>query len=251
MSTAIVPEVRKPNGSETQALAPVTPMQIIQIAIEKNASADELAKLLDLQLRFEANEARKAYIQAMQAFKANAPTILKTKHVGYGSGNSRVDYDHAELDKICDVLIPELAKHGLSHHWKTSPVENGRIRVTCVLTHALGHSEEAATLDSAPDQSGSKNPIQAMASAKTYLERYTFLSAVGMAAKGTDNDGRTTTMPLNAVEEYCIVMRDCMNAGDLQKAFNEAYLKAKEAKDTAAMQEFIRVKDQRKRDLGL
>jgi hypothetical protein len=46
-------------------------------------------------------------------------------------------------------------------------------------------------LESAPDESGGKNSIQAIASAVSYLERYTLLAATGLAVKGMDNDGRT------------------------------------------------------------
>lgn len=40
-----------------------------------------------------------------------------------------------------------------------------------------------------PDNSGSKNAIQAVGSTVTYLQRYTLLAATGLAAAGQDDDG--------------------------------------------------------------
>jgi hypothetical protein len=62
---------------------------------DSNVDIDKLAKLLDIQERWEANEAKKAYVEAMAAFKASPPTIYKDRHVKYGN----TEYDHASLEK--------------------------------------------------------------------------------------------------------------------------------------------------------
>jgi hypothetical protein len=62
------------------------------------------------------------------------------------------------------------------------------VTVICVIGHADGYSEEASKLSAAPDTSGSKNPIQSIGSAVTYLERYTLRAALGLAA-AKDDDG--------------------------------------------------------------
>jgi hypothetical protein len=46
-------------------------------------------------------------------------------------------------------------------------------------------------LTSGPDTSGSKNPIQALGSAVSYLQRYTLLSLAGLATEDQDDDGAT------------------------------------------------------------
>ena len=60
------------------ALVPVTPNQLLAMAVEQGADVDKLEKLLQLQERWEANEAKKAFVAAMNAFKANPPEILKS-----------------------------------------------------------------------------------------------------------------------------------------------------------------------------
>ena len=145
----------------------------------------KLQALLDVKRQWEADEARKAYVAAMAEFKANAPSIAKNKKVAFGN----TKYEHATLDNVCDMVIPALSKYGISHRWETEQA-GSVIRVTCVLTHVLGHSERTV-LEAGADTSGSKNPIQAIGSAVTYLQRYTFLAATGLAVGGIDNDGAT------------------------------------------------------------
>ncbi len=162
---------------------------MLQVAVEQNADLDKLQKLMDLQERWEANEARKAYVTAMAAFKKDAPEIVKDTHVSFRNRAGDVtEYDHATLDQVSNVIGKALAKHGLAHSWKMNQTENGRITVLCIITHELGHSEQVS-LPAMPDTSGGKNAIQATSSAVTYLERITLLAATGLAAAGQDDDG--------------------------------------------------------------
>lgn len=166
----------------------ITPMQMLQIAVQQGADLDRLQKLMDLQERWEASQARKSFVAAMAEFKRNPPEIVKNKHVRFQTAKGLTEYDHATLDVVCSAVIEGLSTVGITHDWETEQ-PNGRIRVTCVLTHVDGHSKRT-TLESAPDDSGGKNNIQAIASAVSYLQRYTLLAATGLAVKGMDDDGR-------------------------------------------------------------
>ena len=115
----------------------------------------------------------------------NPPQIVKDKLVEF-SGTS---YKHATLGTVTQAIVDGLAQHGFSHRWDTK-VEGSTVTVACILTHRLGHSE-TTTLTSGRDDSGKKNSIQAMASAITYLQRYTLLAATGLATHDqSDDDGR-------------------------------------------------------------
>lgn len=166
------------------AVVSPTPATMLQAAIERGIQHQELEGLLALHERWEANEARKAFVVAMNAFKANPPRIVKDKAVAF-SGTA---YRHATLATVCDAIVQGLSEHGLSHRWEVE--QNGIIKVTCVITHERGHSERVSM--SAPaDDSGKKNVIQQIASTVTYLERYTLMAATGLAAKDMDTDGIT------------------------------------------------------------
>jgi hypothetical protein len=178
-------------------------------------------------------EAKRAFSEAITQFKENVPVILKTKRVSFESkreGASKTEYWHAELDKICDILIPALVKLGITHRWKSAALSNGQTQVTCYLKHRLGYEEEGASMAAPPEQSGNKNPVQAVASTVTLLERYTLLASCGITVKGMDNDGQGALEEQEAMDEAAFKqlasnMEMMATKGDLR----EAYLKAMDA----------------------
>lgn len=170
-----------------------TPAQLLQIAVQNGADLDKLERLMALQERWEANQAAQAFAQAMAAFKAaDAVRIVKDKHVRFQSQKGITEYDHATIGNVVKVITEALAPHGLSHSWTTRQ-EGGEIHVTCKLRHRGGHFEEV-TLSGNPDPSGGKNPIQAIGSTVTYLQRYTLLLITGCATSDQpDDDGRSAS----------------------------------------------------------
>jgi hypothetical protein len=221
-------------------------MDLIARASAAGASIEQMAQLFDLKLRVEADEARKAFNAAMGQFKAHPPRIAKNKHVKFGN----TEYDHATLDHVTDVITQALSKVGIRHRWDTAQRE-GKIIVTCILSHELGHSE-STTLEAGADPSGSKNAIQSIASAVTYLERYTLLAATGMAAAGTDNDGAGASPAMNeqAYIEHLENIQNANNLDELKRLFKMAYDAANGAGDTAARDAFMKAKDNRKAELS-
>lgn len=166
--------------------AEVTPMQMLQIAVAQGADLDRIQKLMDLQDRWQAAQAREAYVTAVAGFKSEPAKILKSKKVNIPGG---AQFSHATLADVCDGVVANLSKYGLSHSYVLNQMENGWVEVTCVITHKAGHSERT-TLRAPPDESGKKNSIQQIASTVSYLERYTLVAALGLAAKDMDDDGR-------------------------------------------------------------
>jgi hypothetical protein len=162
-------------------LAPSSPvaaaMQIL--GANKDFDVDKLSAILELQMKHEANEARKAYHEAMSQFQVEKPNIIKSKD-GHNC-------KYAGLSDIVSAIAPVLTRYGLSHAWETERTDK-EVKVICRITHVLGHSEE--TWLSAPsDTSGSKNAIQAIGSTITYLQRYTLKAALGLAEADQDDDG--------------------------------------------------------------
>lgn len=242
-------------ASKTSKLIPidkaamdVTPTGILQIAVQQGADVDKLATLLELQERWQATQARQAYHAAMARFKQSPPKIIKNRHVKFDD----TEYDHATLDHVTEAITETLSAVGISHRWKMC--QSSEIAVTCVLTHEMGHSEEV-TLKASPDTSGNKNSIQAIGSTVTYLERYTLLAAVGMAAAGMDNDGRSADeeqkprTPEARVVECLSWIKEAPDLVALQRSFVSACQEAQKINDKDAEARYIRAKDQRKRVL--
>lgn len=156
-------------------------------AVEGGADIAKATALMDLHERWERNEARKAFDDAMASFRSEQMVILKSKFVDIKGG---AKFHHAQLADVCDAVIGNMSKYGLRHRWKTEQPD-GKVQVTCIISHRLGHSE-GTTLISEPDTGGQKSPIHAVASAVALLERYTLVAAVGLAAKDMDNDPHGT-----------------------------------------------------------
>lgn len=192
---------------EIVSSSPITPMQMLSMAVEQGADLDKLSKLMDLQERWEANEARKAFVVALNAFKADPPTITKNKHVFYkNKTGGTTDYNHASLDHASEEIGKALSIHGISHRWNVEQLDGGAIRVTCVLTHEKGHCE-SVPMQSGADQSGGKNSIQAIGSTVTYLQRYTLLAATGMAVKDQDDDAATAEPVARITQDQSLTLR--------------------------------------------
>jgi hypothetical protein len=225
-------------------------MKIVERAVfDPTFDAAKLAILLDVKLKWEADEARKAYIAAIQLFKANAPAILKTKHVEFANKSGDVTkYDHAVLHEITDIIGDALRAVGITHSWRCSDT-GGRTTVTCVLTHSLGHSEDAATLSGPADTSGGKNSIQAIGSTVTYLQRYTLLAATGLAAAGTDNDGATEGMAEQAIIDWVAALKDASTLEELMKLCKQCVEQANVAQDASAKERFRKVYEERKKEI--
>ena len=183
--------IQKEGGSEMTEELIESPVSIFRIAADKGFEPAFIEKMMELQERHEANEAKKAYHEAMTNFKASPPEIEKDKTVSYDVGNKTTTYTHASLANVTEKINKALSEHGLSASWTISQVEG--ITVTCTITHKLGHGE-STSLTALPDASGGKNSIQAIGSSVTYLERYTLLALTGLSTYDMDDDGGESTV---------------------------------------------------------
>lgn len=165
--------------AEQRAVAAVTPMDMLNRAVESGAGLEMVEKLMSLQERWETGQARKAFDRAIAAAKAKITPIQR-------NAKGHNDKRYADFAAIAKVVDPILSEHGLSYRFRTAQGE--RISVTCILSHEDGHSEET-TLSGPADASGSKNAIQAIGSTLTYLQRYSLVQMLGLAASN-DDDGK-------------------------------------------------------------
>jgi hypothetical protein len=219
----------------------ITPMDLISRAQQANASIEQMQQLFDLQLRYEANEARKAFNGAMADFRENAPAIAR-KRTGH-------NIKYAGLSESIEAIQPLLSQLGLSHQWKTRQ-DGSTITVECTVTHRLGHSE-STSLSAAPDTSGSKNAIQAIGSTVSYLERYTLYAILGLSSREMDDDGAGGKADIELITETQVGDLLCLikEVGANEKQFltyfkieNVAYLPAAKFTNAVKMLEMKRGK---------
>lgn len=223
-----------PHGSAVAVAAPATPADIVLYAMQKGADIAQIEKFMDLQMKWEADQARKAFVSDMAEFKKNPPKITKDKQVAF-NGTS---YMHATLGNVTGAIVEGLARHGFSHRWDTEQQQGGQIVVTCILTHKQGHSERT-TLSAGRDDSGKKNSIQQMASTVTYLQRYTLLSATGVATNDQeDDDGRAAELDTTLADKWIAKANAAATADALTKVWAEGVIEINRAKDQLAYNEF-------------
>lgn len=171
----------------------LTPMEMLSKAVASGADIAVLEKLMVLEERWSANQARKAFDAALADAKAEMPIISKNRTVDFTSAKGRTNYRHEDLGEIARTVDPVLAKHGLSYRHELEQT-GSRVTVTCVLSHRDGHCTRTP-LSAEHDNSGNKNSIQAVGSTITYLQRYTLKAALGLAASNDDDAKAAGTAP--------------------------------------------------------
>lgn len=163
----------------------ITPQDMIQQAIQAGSGIEVMERLLALQERHDAFQARKAFDDAMADLRMTLPRITKSREVDFTTTKGRTNYKFEDLAEITELLSEPMSTVGLSWRWYTENVQGG-VKVTCRITHRAGHFEETSLVGPL-DTTGNKNAIQAIGSAVSYLQRYTLKAAVGIAAAHDDD----------------------------------------------------------------
>ena len=180
---------------------------IERVALDSNADVSKLEKMIELQERVMANQAKQQFDQAMLNFQIKKPVIEKSAVA------NKTKY--AKLPNIQAAIDPVLREFGLFTRWSTTATQSGKTRVTCIVTHIGGHSE-TSSMDVSPDKSGSKNEIQAEGSAITYAQRYTLCSLLSLVLS-EDTEGNSVKPTITA-QQVKIIEKKLAFLGDDAKA---------------------------------
>jgi hypothetical protein len=224
----------------------LNPLALIQQAIEKGMSGEQLNGLLDFARNVKAEAAKEAYFIAFRQFKETAPAIIKTAEIKHGE---KLIGTYARLEDVCDALIPALLKVGITHRW-TSVTSSTGIVVTCYLRHEMGYEEEGASLPGAPDNGPARNAVQAMGSTMKYLQRYTLLASCGVTTKGIADVDDGPKMPEETLLEWIDAVNQAPNLGALKETFKGAWSAAKAIGDMGAQKKLTDAYEGMKRELA-
>lgn len=141
---------------------------------------DRIERMIDLQMKVEANEARKAYAAAFADMQPHLPIVGKR-----GKGHN--DKAYGLWEDIVEEITPVTGKYGFSISFRTAPLQTA-VEVTCILRHRDGHQEETS-YPFPLDTTGNKNGVQAIGSTVSYGRRYTASAMLNLVTKGEDDDG--------------------------------------------------------------
>jgi len=165
-----------------QAVAPRerSILDVIADAVrDPSVDVDKMTKLFDLQERVIQDQRKVAFAAAMGRLAAKMPEIGKHGESHHGT--------YARLEDIDRAIRPLLSAEGFSMSFDSEAVGKD-VKVSCKLTHEAGHSEtKAITLQI--DNSGSKNPAQAVISTVSYGRRALTKMFFNLMESGEDTDG--------------------------------------------------------------
>ncbi len=207
--------VAQQRGELTGAAIPQQPLSVIEQAIRTGATADQLERLLDLQIRanqhqMEMNrEARRiveedrkrdaelAFRRDFAAFTGEGIVVPKSKFVDRGRAGS---FYQAEFGQISTMLKAPLSRHGFgvrfnevfgSRRIMVEGVENDIpwVYVTCYLEHRAGHAERL-DLEGPPGDMSANTPTQNMQVTGSYLKRQALLAITGTATQDEDDENK-------------------------------------------------------------
>jgi len=197
-TTELVPLGEDPTWlKEMKAKEQNSPANIMRIALTHGQDLDKVEKMLELQIRWEENEAKKAYFYAVAEFKKDPPILKRDKF------NKQFQSWYVSLGNLLTTVAPPLGAVGLSVSFPTPEQTDKNMTASCKLSHRLGHSEEVSM--SAPILAGaigkvsgqsSRNAIQDIKTTFTYLRSATCEAVLGLSgteASENDNDGNTSS----------------------------------------------------------
>ncbi len=164
-----------------------SPAEVMMSALDKGADLDKIEKFMQLQERWEANEAKKAYNKDMVLVHNEIEPIAKTLK------NPQTGSKYAPLDEIINKTKPIYTKHGFSlTFYETDSNTPDYMRLNVKITHKLGHSE-VYHYDNPIVNTGIKGNVNmtlthAKASSVSYAKRYLLCMVLNIPT-GNDNDG--------------------------------------------------------------
>ena len=162
---------------------------MMELAKDPEVDPAKMAAMLDMQERMIDREALSQYKTAMHKAREAMPVI--TKEGAIKNKNGQVQSKYATYEAIDRVVRPLVQPLGLSYGFDISEGEQGRVLITCIVSHTGGHEERFGPMPLAVDTTGAKNATQGAGSAASYGQRYTLCLAFNIVTSGQDTDGVT------------------------------------------------------------
>lgn len=162
---------------------------LIQQAIDKNVSVETMERLLAMRRDLKEERAKEQFSKSMALFQAECPVIKKDK-AGGKTNSGVVAYYYAPLESIITQVSHLVQHNGFRYNFQTVTGED-KVKVTCIVTHDLGHSEKSDVEVPLGAKTGVMSAPQVTASALTFAKRYAFCNAFGIMTGDEDNDAQT------------------------------------------------------------
>lgn len=165
---------------------------IARAARDPSVDIEKMERLFAMQERILERDAKIAFTEAKRAMRPELPIITQKGHIVIRDKNNQdkiiQDTPFAKFEDINEAVMPILTRHGFDLAFKNGLAPDGKVRVTTILSHVAGHSEDTH-FDLPHDSSGSKNAVQAIGSSTSYAKRYGITAILNLTIAGEDDDG--------------------------------------------------------------
>lgn len=230
----------EPMPPSTPVEAP-TPMGLLQMAIQGNATMDTIERLVALQERAMAQDALREFNAAMNRAQTQMGRIARDMD------NKQTSSKYASYAAIDREIRPIYTKEGLALSFDTADALIPEyVRITCAVSHSAGHTQ-VYHIDMPADGKGAKGgdvmtKTHATGAASAYGRRYLVMMIFNLAVGEGDTDGNEFGLDEDIFQGHLKAMRLAKDIPTLQKKYEEAKAAAK--KDKVTLASIVKVKDE-------
>ena len=168
-----------------------------EISMNPNVPVDKMQAVLEMQFRILDRTAKMEFDAALADMQNDIPTIDQNGRIeirekdgqGKRTGAIQQSTKFAKFEDINEAIRPIIGKYGFAVRFISGLTDDGRIKVTGILSHRAGHREESVFI-LPHDSTGSKNPVQAIGSSTSYGKRYALCALLNITSRGEDDDGK-------------------------------------------------------------
>lgn len=183
----------------------LTPLALIDKAIDRGMDPEKLGALMDLQERWERNRAAEVFALAVTKFQSLCHTVFKRRTADVPG---KFSYQYASFDDIMREVAPALAECGLAVTFNIAETQKpGILNITCQVRCGI-HVQETNSFVPIPVMT--VNDTQRFGAAVSYGKRYVLCAALNIVV--TDNDDDAAGLVDSISEHQAEEVRDGLHA---------------------------------------
>lgn len=146
----VIGQIQQPEVPQGKAeLQARSPMDLLSLALQKDAAIDVIERLAALQEKVMAKQSEQSFFRDLHAAQEEVPSIEPNKEVKTSGG--KLMYRYASYEQLDKALRPIYIKYGMAIAFSGAEGPAGKVRVLCCVSHRDGHAERYQ-LDLAIDQ---------------------------------------------------------------------------------------------------
>jgi len=227
---------------EPAPVATPSAMSILNLAVGGGASIETIERLVALQERMMAHDAKQAWATAMSRCQSDMG------RVSADAENPQTRSKYATYAAIDREIRPVYSREGFALSFTTQDMDSEKILVLCHVSHAQGHTE-TFSVPMPADGKGAKGgdvmtKTHATGAAMSYGMRYLLKMIFNIAVGEDDRDGNGFGMNAAQIKAHLAAIQEAKDIPALQQAYEKAQREAR--KDKASLTEIIKAKDARK-----